>query len=377
MTNESVIQSLCVLYKQKGFVTNEEIFEELISAQVSCVQTERICTELLRRGILISDEKGVSKIETLNDAASNKYDKAHIDYNGLYEKIVKKDKTLEFFVNYVRNIKPPQLHEVETLYPQIKSGNDFARKRLFEMNMRFVLKIAYQESKKFQLSLADTIQDGMLGLHAAIDKFDMSKHDNFQGYATFWIHNCISRNKNILDLPWIIPAHYQETIDNIYRYIRTYHKGFFKDFSFSETLVKEISKMIGSSEKKAIKNLSLISKCIDYDSLNIEDDNIDIDEIMYEKHLALQINNLLTTLKPRERQILKFRFGLYMPTDYDYKRMVEFVSNKIYKNKGRYNYSITLTLEEISSLYGLTRERVRQIELKALRKLWIKMEKLC
>ena len=117
--NEAIIEKLFLQYKQKGFLTKDEIFEELTFSNVSIVQTERICSELITKGVLICDIK----------PQNLSLDKSHIDYIKLYGKIVEKEPNLSFLIEYIRKIQPPQLHEVEKLYPQIRTGNTFARKQ--------------------------------------------------------------------------------------------------------------------------------------------------------------------------------------------------------------------------------------------------------
>lgn len=190
----------------------------MIEKNVSILQTERICSELLSRGVFICDEKPKSD-KSSEVQTETEYDAARIDYEKLYAKIIKKEPSLKFLVDYVRKIKPAQRYEVKKLYPQIKSGNNFARNRLFEMNMRSVLRIAYQKATEFNLSLADTVQNGMIGLHVAIDKFDLAKHDNFSGYSSCYISNFINRNKSINESLWLIPAHIKDLHEKVYKYI--------------------------------------------------------------------------------------------------------------------------------------------------------------
>lgn len=365
--NEAIIEKLFAKYKQKGFLTNDEILAEILEQGVSIVQTERICSELLQKGVFISDESPNKQQKSDTEPAFD-YDKAQIDYDELYDKIILKNENLRFLVDYVRKIKPAQRKEVENLYPQIKSGNQFARNRLFEMNMRNVLRIAYQKSKEFRLSLSDTIQDGMIGLHFAIDNFDLSKHDKFQGYSTFWILNYINRNKNIMEMIWKFPAHYQENIEKIYRYLNKYHEDYFEDFENSETLITELSKYFCAEKRFAKKLFNFLIPIL---NINESEDLIDdtFDEEVCKKIFCEKVNKLIDSLKEKERTVIKFRFGLWNKSDSDYETAVKIVESKLYKNFGHYDYGISLTLEEVGCLYGLTRERIRQIETKGLKKL--------
>ena len=370
--NEAITEKLFLRYQQKGFLTNDEILSELIGQGISIIQTERICSELLQKGVLISSAtpKNQRKLQT-----EEEYDKTQIDYNELYDKIIREDESLRFIVGYAKKIQPPQLHEVEKLYPQIKSGNKFARNRLFEMNMRNVLRIAYQQSKKFWLPLSDTIQDGMIGLHVAIDKFDLSKHDKFQGYSTYWILNFINRNKNIASSVFTIPAHIRDLHDKIYKYILFYHKDFFESKYVPYDLIIELQSFFGIDRDKAFEHLRLLLPTMEIEEKESYTHLDFFDERLCNDNLAGDLNEASMLLKPRERSILKLRFGLYTENDSDFTKIQTIVTEKIWHGDGIYNYSIPLTLDEIAKIYNLTRERIRQIETRALKK--IKENELC
>ena len=112
---DDIVEQLYSLSVKKGFLSNDDIFNELEKENISIIQTERICSELLARGVLITDEK----------RGNTSYDKTHTDYNSLYKKILKEDSSLEYLINYIKRVKPPQLHEVENLLVQVHSGNTF------------------------------------------------------------------------------------------------------------------------------------------------------------------------------------------------------------------------------------------------------------
>lgn len=365
--NEKIIEKLFSIYTEKGFLTNDDILNELIVSKISLVQTERICSELLLRGVLISDEKSNSN-NTILSQKSN-YDKAQIDYDKLFDEITSKEPSLVFLLDYIRKIKPPQLHEVENLYSQIKCGNLYARKRLFEMNMRNVIRLSYQKSKQFNLSLVDTIQDGLEGLLVAIDKFDLSKHDKFQGYSTFWILNYINRSKNINDSLITLPAHYLEKYEKIFKYLKRYRVDFFYDGKITKSLIDEIFYYFNFPREDIEKSLKLLRPYEDISKIMEEAfDSSVLDEID-NSMLHDLIESVLSTLPPREKLILKLRLGLYSELDNDFAEIQLLITDKIYKNIGNYNYGLSLTLEEIASLVGVSRERIRQIEAKALRRL--------
>lgn len=365
--NEKIIEKLFSIYTGKGFLTNNDILNELTVSKISLVQTERICSELLLRGVLVSDEKSNFNNPILSEKSN--YDKAQIDYDKLFDEITSKEPSLVFLLEYIRKIKPAQLHEVESLYTQIKCGNLYARKRLFEMNMRNVIRLSYQKSKQFNLSLVDTIQDGLEGLFVAIDKFDLSKHDKFQGYSTFWILNYINRRKNINDSLITLPAHYLEKYEKIFEYLKKNRVDFFYDGKITKSLIDEIFYYYNFPREDIEKSLILL---LPYEDISIikkvDFESIVLDEINNFKLHDL-VESLLSTIPPREKQILKLRFGLYSELDNDFAEIQSLITDKIYKNVGNYNYGLSLTLEEIAFLFGITRERIRQIEAKVLKRL--------
>lgn len=370
--NEEIIEDLFSQYQAKGFLTKKELSDKLRLARVSIVQTERICSALLAKGVLISDTLPASESQSnLSD-----YDMAQIDYDVLYDNIIEKEPCLKQLVNYIRRIQPPQAREVEKLWPQICSGNQFARNRLFEMNMRTVLRIADKVASDYELSLPDTVQDGMIGLHAAIDKFDPSKHDKFQGYSTFHILNFINRNKGIREIPWIVPAYIQEKLEKIYKFLRT--EGFFETLEITTPLVKRVCKRFEIKRKHAIRLIRLLAPMVDIDEVDIavHDDFVDRTEntILHEQ-LMNTLNSftdnenfpLKQRLSSKQKNILLLRFGLD----------IEYVEKAFAMIKtDNYPLPDSLTLDETGLYFGLTRERIRQIQEKALKRLFIPLSKI-
>lgn len=102
--NEEIIEKLFLRYQQKGFLTNDKIFSELIEQGISVIQTERICSELLQKGVLISSAAPAKQRKL---QAEEEYDKAHIDYDKLYGKIIHEDESLRLLVGYINKIQPP------------------------------------------------------------------------------------------------------------------------------------------------------------------------------------------------------------------------------------------------------------------------------
>jgi RNA polymerase primary sigma factor len=147
-----------------------------------------------------------------DDEDEYEYDRSQTEYNSLFNEIIEIEPTLEGYIDHLRNIQPPQHREWKSLMPQIKSGNIFARNRLVEMYLRVVARIALYYHKKNNISLADAIQDGTVGLIRAIEKFDPTEQDLFSTYAPWWITQNITREMWLLDNPMYFPVHIRDKI---------------------------------------------------------------------------------------------------------------------------------------------------------------------
>jgi RNA polymerase primary sigma factor len=375
---DEIVNSLITLYSSRGYVTNDEILDKAVAQNISVVSVERLCQLLLNRGVLIVETSSITGIpqeeqqEGRSFFGSNQdseiefeYDKTHTDWIVVYNKIIQIDPEMRFIINYIKHIQPPQLHEAERLLEQIKRGNKYARDRLFEMNMRPVLKIALRYAERFNLSLSDTIQDGFNGLYMAIDKFEIGKHDKFSCYAVFWILNYINRNRSINESLISLPIHMMEIEEKIYRYLKVEAPSFFKGKRLSQYEMKKMCSIIHVADTEKIelvlrvlyptKHIEDIIFCTDdsmqedYESSLVSNDmeNIVLDRVIHEK-----INLLIFDYKAREKN-----------------KILSVKEQKILKFRNGYYHSKCYTLDMLGKKYGVTRERVRQIESKAIEKI--------
>ncbi len=238
--------------------------------------------------------------------------------------------------------------ETERLEDIVDRGG-IARRRLVESNLRLVVSVARRYMNR-GIPLGDLIQDGNIGLMRAVEKFDYRRGFKFSTYATWWIRQAVSRSLADHSRTIRVPVHMVETIN---RYVRT--SSHLQQELGREPTVDEIATAMETTPERIREIIRILPQPMSLESSVgdeqdatladfIEDENLpDMDEVASRMMLKTQVEGVLNTLSPRERRVMELRFGLE--------------GDKLY------------TLSEIGAELGVTRERIRQIETKALRKL--------
>lgn len=238
--------------------------------------------------------------------------------------------------------------EEKNLFERLRNGDESAKDVLVECNIRLVDKVAAGFLKS-GVEFDDLVQEGLIGLLTAIDKFDHTKGYKFSTYATWYIQQSMRRYIGNYGKIIRLPIHINEKINRILkaRYLIEQKKG-------SLATTEEISRLTGYTEEEIEGYLSYAADVIslnqyvndervDAELINfIQDDTIDVEEMAIEKEIKKEIRKILDSLPERERMILKMRYG----------------------------FGCNLkTLTEIGNIFGLTRERIRQIQNNTIKEL--------
>ena len=256
---------------------------------------------------------------------------------------------VRMYLKEIGKISLLSLDEELELSKRIDEGDEEAKAILAESNLRLVVSIAKRYVGR-NLSFLDLIQEGNIGLMKAVDKFDSSKGYRFSTYATWWIRQAITRAIADQAKTIRVPVHMVETINKLKRVQRQMTLELDR-----EPTEEELAKALNTTEDKvreiikiSLDPLSLETPIGEEDDSHLgdfvkDDSSLSPEEYAINEVLKDEISELLLTLTEREEQVIKLRFGLIDGT--------------------------CRTLEEVGTIFGVTRERIRQIEAKALRKL--------
>src|ERR1700686_1212525 len=334
-------EALIVKGKEQGFLSPDDILAGFPDVELDPAQLFRNFTVFRDMGIEGSDgEKDFEEVVEIDD-----------DLIATIEAMdsVSLDDPVRMYLKEIGRVALLKAEQEVTLAKAIEAGDDDAKHKLTEANLRLVVSIA----KKYigrGMSFLDLIQEGNMGLIRAVEKFDYHKGYKFSTYATWWIRQAITRAIADQARTIRIPVHMVETINKLVRVSRRLLQELGR-----EPTDQEIGDEMGISAEKVREIVKVSQDPVSLETPIGEEEDSHLGDFVEDKEatspsdaasltmLRTEVEDILDTLTPRERRVLQLRFGLI---------------------DGHQR-----TLEEVGKRFGVTRERIRQIEAKALRKL--------
>jgi len=358
LTSEEVMQSPAVItLLQKGrqteFVTEEEILHAIPEIEEHIDALELFYDALEKDGVRVEEPKdnliGYDLPEDLPTKRKRHEDERARD--NIIDVSNISDDSVQMYLREIGKVPLLKAEEEVELAKRIEQGDNEARKRLAEANLRLVVSIAKKYTGRKNLSLLDLIQEGNLGLFRAVEKFDYRKGYKFSTYGTWWIRQAITRALADQSRTIRIPVHMVETINKFTQVQRRLLQDLGRD-----PLPEEIAAEMDLPVDKVRHIMKISQETVSIDA-SVGDDDEDStlkdfieDEVTITPQqsagrelLQEHVREILGDLTPREQKILEMRFGLLD--------------------------GVTHTLEEVGKEFDVTRERIRQIEAKALEKI--------
>ncbi len=340
-TYEERKQELIKKGKKQGYITYEELAKALKGLELDADSLDDLYNSFSENGIDVVSED--VEEEPGDDGSELVLEDITLP------KDVKINDPVRMYLKEIGKISLLSLEEELELSERVVNGDEAAKNRLAEANLRLVVSIAKRYVGRGMLFL-DLIQEGNIGLMKAVDKFDASKGYKFSTYATWWIRQAITRAIADQARTIRVPVHMVETINKLARIQRQMTLELNR-----EPTEEELAKKMNLSLEKIREIYKISQEPVSLETpIGEEDDSHLVDFIKDERSMSPEeyatnemlkdeISEVLYTLTEREEQVLRLRFGL----DDGHQR----------------------TLEEVGQIFNVTRERIRQIEAKALRKL--------
>lgn len=346
---KTILRELTEMGKTKGKITNKEILDAIGEMDIDAEQMEKFYDNL--------EANGVEVVETLDDIMLNDSQLSEIsslessvdDEGEIVVDTISIDDPVKIYLKEIGRVPLLSNEEELELARKISDGDVEAKQRLSEANLRLVVSIAKRYLGR-GMQFLDLIQEGNLGLIKAVEKFDHTKGFKFSTYATWWIRQAITRAIADQARTIRIPVHMVETINKVKKASsQLLHQN------GHEPSAEEIAELLNMPTDKVREIMRVAQEPVSLETPIGEEEDSHLGDFIPDddapapqdaaSHTLLkeQLSEVLGTLTPREEKVLRLRFGL---------------------NDGR-----SRTLEEVGEEFNVTRERIRQIEAKALRKL--------
>ena len=350
------------LATSKGYLTFDDILDVSESFNLSISELDAVSEYLNDRGILIYEESPKNYSDD-SSSEDDDIDYSRVDYNEIYSRLLEYNPSLDMLISELKTIQAPQFGEVTKLIRQAREGNGFARERIILMYIRSALKIALSMTETYDFDIDDAISASIIGLMTGIDRYDPDGFSVFFSYVSMYIRQAIQRDCTPKWVEYYIPVHVMEKINIILSALNSGVRDFIIQLQLDkECMVYELSEVtelplsdvsrfydliISQMEGKCSLE-EIYEKIIGEDDPEVEEFFIDDEEQSFDRvitqiSLRDDMKHSFEILSEREKEVIMLRYGFY-------------------DNRER-------TLDEIAGIFGLTRERIRQIEAKAFKRL--------
>lgn len=329
------INKLMEIAKSRGALNEEEIILRLLKFDASAQDIVDVVEYFTQNNITVKkSNENYEEIEDLNKIASQ----------------IQVDDPVKMYLKDIGKVPLLSSEEEIDYAKRMATGDEIARKKLSEANLRLVVSIAKKYVGRTSMQFLDLIQEGNLGLLKAVEKFDYTKGFRFSTYATWWIRQSITRAIADQARTIRIPVHMVETINKLIRVSRMLLQTLGRD-----PTAQEIAEKMGISEQRVCEIQKIAQDPVSLENPVGEEEDSKIGDFVEDESikspvetasqliLKEQLLSAIDTLTPREQKVIRLRYGL--------------------------DDSHPRTLEEVGKEFDVTRERIRQIEAKALRKL--------
>lgn len=345
----NIVKELTELGKQKGHLTDQDVLDAIGELDVDPEQLEKLYETLNQAGVEIVEDADNIKIEDIDLDFSEDKDGGDSQLGAADAAMITVDDPVKVYLKEIGRVPLLSSDEEIELAKKIATGDVKAKQRLSEANLRLVVSIAKRYLGR-GMQFLDLIQEGNLGLIKAVEKFDYTKGFKFSTYATWWIRQAITRAIADQARTIRIPVHMVETINKVKKVqSQLLHQN------GHEPSAEEVAEELEMPVDKVREIMRVAQEPVSLETPIGEEEDSHLGDFIPDNdapapadaasHTLLreQLSDVLSTLTPREAKVLRLRFGL---------------------EDGR-----SRTLEEVGKEFNVTRERIRQIEAKALRKL--------
>lgn len=345
LPNIEGIKELIAKGKRKGIISYHEIMDAMEQVDLSPDQIDEVYEALANNGIEILPDTS----EEVTDDHDFQPEGEEVEIDLTIPEGIALDDPVRMYLKEIGRVPLLSAAEEIELAHKVEAGDETAKRRLAEANLRLVVSIAKRYVGRGMLFL-DLIQEGNLGLIKAVEKFDYRKGFKFSTYATWWIRQAITRAIADQARTIRIPVHMVETINKLIRVSRQLLQSLGR-----EPTAEEIAEEMEMTPERVREIIKIAQEPVSLETPIGEEEDSHLGDFIEDQDapapaeaasfrlLKEQLEEVLNTLTPREEKVLRLRFGL---------------------DDGR-----ARTLEEVGQIFNVTRERIRQIEAKALRKL--------